>query len=130
MPPQTTPQVSRLKTFRVVGVFEVGMYEYDSGLALIHLDDAARFFRVEGPTGVQLRLRDEAHRRVRCIVRFEHSGGARCIARRHSWNLAQDACDGVGPVRADDGEGTRAKPAYRRRRASLRQRAAGAHRAA
>jgi lipoprotein-releasing system permease protein len=48
----------RIKQFTLVGVFEAGHYEYDSGLALIHVDDAARFFRVEGPTGVQLRLAD------------------------------------------------------------------------
>ena len=42
----------------MVGTFEAGHYEYDSGLALIHVDDAARLFRVEGPTGVQLRLQD------------------------------------------------------------------------
>jgi lipoprotein-releasing system permease protein len=55
---QTTPAgvVPRLKQFTLVGVFDVGHYEYDSALALIHLDDAARLFRVEGPTGVQLRL--------------------------------------------------------------------------
>jgi lipoprotein-releasing system permease protein len=57
---QTTPAgvVPRLKQFTLVGVFEAGHYEYDSGLALIHLDDAARLFRTEGPTGVQLRLAD------------------------------------------------------------------------
>jgi lipoprotein-releasing system permease protein len=48
----------RLKQFTVVGTFSVGHYEYDSGLVLIHVDDAARLFRVEGPTGVQLRLQD------------------------------------------------------------------------
>ena len=48
----------RLKQFTLVGVFEAGHYEYDSGLALIHIDDAAKLFRVEGPTGVQLRLAD------------------------------------------------------------------------
>jgi lipoprotein-releasing system permease protein len=55
---QTTPAgvVPRLKQFTLVGVFDVGHYEYDSALALIHLDDAAPLFRVEGPTGVQLRL--------------------------------------------------------------------------
>ena len=55
---QVTPAgvVPRLKQFTLVGVFEAGHYEYDSALALIHVDDAARFFRVEGPTGVQLRL--------------------------------------------------------------------------
>ena len=57
---QVTPAgvVPRLKQFTLVGVFEAGHYEYDSGLALIHLDDAARLFRVEGPMGVQLRLAD------------------------------------------------------------------------
>ena len=57
---QVTPAgvVPRLKQFTLVGTFEAGHYEYDSGLALIHVDDAARLFRVEGPTGVQLRLKD------------------------------------------------------------------------
>jgi lipoprotein-releasing system permease protein len=57
---QVTPAgvVPRLKQLTVVGTFNAGHYEYDSGLALIHLDDAARLFRVEGPTGVQLRLAD------------------------------------------------------------------------
>jgi lipoprotein-releasing system permease protein len=50
--------VPRLKQMTVVGTFDAGHYEYDSGLALIHLDDAAKLFRVEGPTGVQLRLAD------------------------------------------------------------------------
>jgi lipoprotein-releasing system permease protein len=57
---QLTPAgvVPRLKQFTLVGTFDTGHYEYDSGLALIHIDDAARLFRVEGPTGVQLRLKD------------------------------------------------------------------------
>jgi lipoprotein-releasing system permease protein len=50
--------VPRLKQMTVVGTFDAGHYEYDSGLALISLDDAARLFRVAGPTGVQLRLTD------------------------------------------------------------------------
>ena len=57
---QVTPAgvVPRLKQFTVTGVFDSGHYEYDSALALIDIDDAARLFRVEGPTGVQLRLHD------------------------------------------------------------------------
>jgi lipoprotein-releasing system permease protein len=57
---QVTPAgvVPRLKQFTLVGTFEAGHYEYDSGLALIHVDDAARLFRVEGPTGVQLKLKN------------------------------------------------------------------------
>jgi lipoprotein-releasing system permease protein len=48
----------RLKSFRVVGVFEVGMYEFDSGLALIDIDDALKLFRLVGVTGVRLKLDD------------------------------------------------------------------------
>lgn len=57
---QVTPAgvVPRLKQVSVVGTFDSGHYEYDSTLALIHLEDAQRLFRVEGPTGVQLRLND------------------------------------------------------------------------
>ncbi len=57
---QVTPAGTqpRLKQFTVAGTFEVGHYEYDSALALIHLDDAARLLRVEGATGVQLKLTD------------------------------------------------------------------------
>ena len=49
----------RLKTFRVVGIFEVGMYEYDSGLALIHLQDAQRLYQMEDRvSGVRLKVDD------------------------------------------------------------------------
>ncbi len=48
----------RLRTFTVAGTFDSGHYEYDSTLALLHLDDAARFFRTGGATGIQLRLAD------------------------------------------------------------------------
>ena len=48
---QVTPAgvIPRLKQFTLVGTFESGHYEYDSALALIHLDDAARLFRVGRP---------------------------------------------------------------------------------
>ncbi|HXD05984.1 MAG TPA: lipoprotein-releasing ABC transporter permease subunit [Burkholderiaceae bacterium] len=57
---QVTPAgvAPRLKTMTVVGTFEAGHYEYDSTLALLNIEDAARLFRTEGPTGVQLKLRD------------------------------------------------------------------------
>ena len=51
--------IPRLKTFNVVGLFEVGMYEYDSGLALIHLADAQRLYRMDDRvSGVRLKLDD------------------------------------------------------------------------
>ena len=58
---QVTPagMVPRLKQLTVAGTFSAGHYEYDSNLAWIHIDDAQKLFRVEGPTGVQLRLTDQ-----------------------------------------------------------------------
>ncbi len=57
---QVTPAgtVPRLKQMNVVGTFNSGHYEYDSTLVLMHYDDAARLFRLEGPTGVRLKLKD------------------------------------------------------------------------
>jgi len=49
----------RLRRFRVSGIFEVGMYEYDRGVALINLRDAARLFQLgDAVTGVRLKLVD------------------------------------------------------------------------
>ncbi len=57
---QVTPAgvVPRLKQMTVVGTFDSGHFEYDSALLMMHVDDAARMFRLEGPTGVRLKLKD------------------------------------------------------------------------
>src|SRR3954464_15091227 len=57
---QVTPAgvVPRLKQMTVVGTFDSGHFEYDSGLAMVNIEDAERLFRLEGPTGVRLKLRD------------------------------------------------------------------------
>jgi len=58
---QVTPAgvIPRLKQFTVVGLFEIGMFEYDSGLALIHLEDAQRLYQMDGAvSGVRLKLDD------------------------------------------------------------------------
>jgi lipoprotein-releasing system permease protein len=57
---QVTPAgvVPRLKQMTVVGTFDSGHFEYDSALVLMHQDDAARIFRLEGPTGIRIKLRD------------------------------------------------------------------------
>jgi len=49
----------RLKQFTVAGLFEVGMFEYDSGLALIHVQDAQKLYGMaEYVSGVRLKLQD------------------------------------------------------------------------
>jgi len=57
---QVTPAgiVPRLKQVTVVGTFDSGHFEYDSALVLMHIEDAARIFRLEGPSGVRVKLRD------------------------------------------------------------------------
>jgi lipoprotein-releasing system permease protein len=57
---QVTPAgvVPRLKQMTLVGTFDSGHFEFDASLALVHLDDAARIFKLEGPTGLRLKLRD------------------------------------------------------------------------
>ena len=57
---QVTPAgvVPRIRQMTVVGTFDSGHFEYDSALALLHQDDAARIFRLEGPTGVRVKIRD------------------------------------------------------------------------
>ena len=49
----------RLKQFTVVGIFEVGMFEYDSGLALVNLEDAQKLYQMgDAVSGLRLRLDD------------------------------------------------------------------------
>ena len=57
---QMTPAgvVPRLKQMTVAGTFDSGHYEYDSALVLLHHEDAQRIFRLEGPTGIRLKLKD------------------------------------------------------------------------
>ncbi len=64
--------VPRLKSFRVVGLFEVGHYEYDSGLALMHIADAQRLYQLgDEVSGVRLKLTDlfESRRVARELYR-------------------------------------------------------------
>ena len=62
-----TPQASaspvgllpRLRRFKVVGLFEIGVYEYDRSSAIIHIQDASRLFRLDGGvSGLRLKLAD------------------------------------------------------------------------
>ena len=57
---QVTPAgvVPRLKQMAVAGTFDSGHYEYDAALVLLHHEDAQRIFRLEGPTGIRLKLTD------------------------------------------------------------------------
>ncbi len=59
--PSVTPAgiLPRLKRFTVSGIYEIGMQEYDGGLALIHMQDAMTLFRQDdGVTGLRLKMDD------------------------------------------------------------------------
>jgi lipoprotein-releasing system permease protein len=63
----------RVKQFRLVGIFEAGMFEFDSGLALIHMADAQKLYRMdERVSGVRLKVDDlfAAPRIGRELLRF------------------------------------------------------------
>jgi lipoprotein-releasing system permease protein len=49
----------RLRRFTVLATFEVGMFEYDRGVALVHMKDAAKLFRLDSAvSGLRLKLDD------------------------------------------------------------------------
>jgi lipoprotein-releasing system permease protein len=57
---QVTPAgvLPRLKQMQVVGLFNSGHYEYDSALVMLHVEDAGKIFRLEGPTGIRLKIKN------------------------------------------------------------------------
>jgi lipoprotein-releasing system permease protein len=49
----------RLKRFTVVGIFEMGHSQFDSGMSVVHMQDAARLLRLDNAvTGVRLKIDD------------------------------------------------------------------------
>jgi lipoprotein-releasing system permease protein len=50
--------VPRIRTFTVAGIFEVGLQDHDSVLAIVHIDDAAALKGTPGPTGLRLKFAD------------------------------------------------------------------------
>ncbi len=67
--------VPQMKRFKVAGIFEAGMQEYDSQLAIVHMADAQRLLRMgDGVTGVRLKLTDM----------FQ------------AWTVARDLADNIG----------------------------------
>jgi lipoprotein-releasing system permease protein len=50
--------VPRLKAFNVVGIFDAGHYEFDSGMGFMQIEDAQKFSRLSAPSGLRLRIKD------------------------------------------------------------------------
>ena len=98
---QVTPAgvVPRLKQMTVVGTFSSGHYEYDSALAMLNIEDAARIFRLERPTGIRLKLRDLHHARQVA----DQLAGSLSGQRPHRHGRAQQRPTDVGAVRWPSG---------------------------
>jgi lipoprotein-releasing system permease protein len=50
--------IPRNRRVRVVGIFQLGLYEYDSGYGFVSLDFASRLFSKQAPDLIQLRVSD------------------------------------------------------------------------
>jgi lipoprotein-releasing system permease protein len=77
----------RMRSFPVAGFIDAGMYEFDQGLALVHLDDARRLFRLgDSVTGLRYAFDDPAAagQRIRAIA--ESLGGRYYIS---DWSRRQ-----------------------------------------
>lgn len=61
----------KYKRFTVTGIFEAGYNEIDRGLGVVHLNDIQRVLRVDGATGIRLKLydMDQAANVARAIAR-------------------------------------------------------------
>ena len=57
---QVTPAgvLPRMRSFTVSGIFQAGHNEFDAGLAFINIEDGQRLLRLDGPSGLRLRLAD------------------------------------------------------------------------
>jgi len=70
----------KVRQFRVAAIFEVGMFEYDSNLALTELSQAQDFFGMgSGITGIELKIKDvytakEVRERVQKKLSFPYYG--------------------------------------------------------
>jgi len=68
--------IPRSKRFTVVGIFAVGMYEFDRNFAYIHMRDAARLYRMgDDVTGLRLKLNDVFNAQAVAVVIAEKMGG-------------------------------------------------------
>ncbi|MCP9462340.1 MAG: lipoprotein-releasing ABC transporter permease subunit [Nitrospira sp.] len=73
--------VPKIRTFAVVGLFQSGMYEYDSSLAYIELGEAQKFFNMDASvSGIEVKVADvfradEIAREIERELGFSH--GAR-----------------------------------------------------
>jgi len=73
--------IPRIKRFKIVGLFEAGMYEYDSSLAFVNIKDAQQFFNLQdGVSGIEVKI-DDIYRAGEVADNIEKEIGERYYAR-------------------------------------------------
>ncbi|MCE9658470.1 MAG: lipoprotein-releasing ABC transporter permease subunit [Burkholderiales bacterium] len=72
--------VPRMGLLTVAGTFDAGHFEYDNGLALVHLDDAMKLFQLAGPNGLRVRLKD-LEQAPRVAAELEYALGSKVVVR-------------------------------------------------
>src|SRR6202011_522152 len=71
-----TGVVPRMRRFLVTGIFESGMYEFDRGLALVHMADAAKLYRLgDRVSGIRLALQDPLQAPIAVVKLARDLGG-------------------------------------------------------
>ena len=80
-----TGVVPRMRRFQVSGIFQSGMYEFDRGLALVHMSDAARLYRLgDRATGIRLALQDAFRAHATAVQLARSLGGGFYVS---DWTL-------------------------------------------
>ncbi|MDP3840297.1 MAG: lipoprotein-releasing ABC transporter permease subunit, partial [Methylococcales bacterium] len=80
--------VPRMRRFTVVGIFQVGMYEYDRNMALIHMDDAAKLFRMENTvTALRIKMDDLLNAPQITLALAKSFAGTHSVS---DWTMAHD----------------------------------------
>ncbi len=74
---QVTPAglLPRTRSFTVAGIFEAGHFEFDAGLAFVHLQDAQKMERLIAPSGLRLKIAD-MHAAPEVAAQLRQSMGA------------------------------------------------------
>ena len=92
-----------MRRFRVVGIFEAGVHSYDTQLAMIHIQDAARLFRMrDAVSGIRIRLAD-AFEAPAIAAQFaaDFAAGVAGEKEKYSWDRMAEAVESLASERME-----------------------------
>lgn len=79
---QVTPagMVPRMRSFKLVGIFQAGHFEFDNGMAFVHMEDAQKMERLDAPSGIRLRI-DDMHKAPQVADQLQASMPGKLLVR-------------------------------------------------